>query len=311
MSPPATPALAATSSKGAVAAVVIQPVGLSLTGDEQVEPAVIIVIGPGRRIGIDRLQQAGFGSHVGEAAIAVIAQQRGPDRVRKPSAARDEDVEAAVVVVVGLIADQAAELVGHAVPFYCGPRRCRPPCFGRTTWGGRGPSQVTARSSRPSLSKSSMIAPPDWLKRLTPTMWPTSRNLPMSNSEWKKRSSVIRYFGSTPDGILTQGHVGHVQEPADPEIIGKLLEILREVFDCETGTLGLGMNSGGGDGNNAGAFAPAHDAVVVFALAHGRDALGVDDRVEPILGLGVLKIEPGPGFFQHLVCADGVAVVIE
>ena len=55
-------------------------------------------------------------------------------------------------------------------------------------------------SSRPSLSKSSMIAPPAWLKRLTPTRWPTSRNLPMSNSEWKKRSRSSRNRGSTLSG---------------------------------------------------------------------------------------------------------------
>ena len=34
--------------------------------------------------------------------------------MRKPGAARDEDVHAAVVVVVGLDADQPAELVGQA-----------------------------------------------------------------------------------------------------------------------------------------------------------------------------------------------------
>ena len=44
----------------AVAAIVIQPVGLLFAGDEEVEPAVVVVIGPGGRVGVDGLEQAGF-----------------------------------------------------------------------------------------------------------------------------------------------------------------------------------------------------------------------------------------------------------
>ena len=92
----------------------IQVARLLLAGDEEVEPAIVVVVGPGRRVGIERLVQPGLGRHVGESSAAVVAEQRGPDRVRQPRAARDEQVEAAVVVVIGLVADQAAELAGHA-----------------------------------------------------------------------------------------------------------------------------------------------------------------------------------------------------
>ena len=64
----------------AVAPVVIQPVGLLLAADEQVEPAVVVVIGPGRRVGVDRVEQPGLLGDVGERAIAVVAEQAGPDR---------------------------------------------------------------------------------------------------------------------------------------------------------------------------------------------------------------------------------------
>ena len=123
----------------AVALVVIETVGLLLAADEQVEPAVVVVIGPGRGVGIDRVQQPGLLGDVGEAARRrCCASRRRPDRPGEPGPARDEDVQAAVVVVVGLIADQPAELVGHAGLLACGPRTCRPPCCGRTPSAGSG-----------------------------------------------------------------------------------------------------------------------------------------------------------------------------
>ena len=48
---------------------------------------------------------------VAECAVAVVPQQRRPDRIRKPGAPRDEEIHAAVVVVVGLDAGLASELV--------------------------------------------------------------------------------------------------------------------------------------------------------------------------------------------------------
>ena len=52
----------------AVAPVVIEAVGLALAGDEEVEPAVVVVVGPGGGVGIDRVEQAGFLGDVGEPA---------------------------------------------------------------------------------------------------------------------------------------------------------------------------------------------------------------------------------------------------
>ena len=113
-----------------------------------------------------------------------------------------------------------------------------------------------------------MIAPPAWLKRLTPAKWPMSRNLPMSNSEWKNRSRSSRNRVSTLLGIFAQGHVSKVQEPADLEVVGILGEVLGEVLDRQPGARGVGVNGGRRDRQDAGALAAAHDAVVVFAAAH-------------------------------------------
>ena len=91
--------------------------------------------------------------------------------------------------------------------------------------------QVTARSSRPSPSKSSMIAPPDWLKRFTPTLSPTSRNLPMSNSECVKRSSEIRYRGSTCSGCSPSVMWARFKSHFASRSSGNRAEILREMLD--------------------------------------------------------------------------------
>ena len=69
----------------AVAAIAIQPVGLPLAGDEQVDPAVVVVVGPGGRVGIDRVEQAGLLGDVGEAAVAVVPQQASAGRRAEPT----------------------------------------------------------------------------------------------------------------------------------------------------------------------------------------------------------------------------------
>ena len=57
----------------------------------------------------------GFAGDVVEPAGAVVLQKRGPDRASRSHApAGNEDVEPAVVVVVGLIADEPAELIGDS-----------------------------------------------------------------------------------------------------------------------------------------------------------------------------------------------------
>ena len=57
------------------------------------------------------MQQARLGRHVGKHAGAVVSQQRRSDRVFEPGTTRDENIQMAVVVVIGLNAEQSTQLL--------------------------------------------------------------------------------------------------------------------------------------------------------------------------------------------------------
>ena len=103
-----------------------------------------------------------------------------------------------------------------------------------------GSNDVVARSSRPSLSKSSMTAPPAMLNRLTFARWPMSRNFPMSNSDLRNGSIEIQVPRIDLRRVFAQRHVGHVQQPADILIVRKLLQILGEMPDRQAGAGRIG-----------------------------------------------------------------------
>ena len=86
-----------------------------------------------------------------------------------------------------------------------------------------------------------------------------------------------------PSGVFTEGHVGHVEQPADPQVVGKLLEVLGEMLDRQPRTGRVGVHRGGGDRQDARALAPAHDAVLVLAAPQGRDSLNEDCRRQGLL----------------------------
>ena len=79
-----------------------------------------------------------------------------------------------------------------------------------------------ARSSRPSLSKSSITAPPAMLKRLTPAECADVAEL--ADVEFRLEEMIERDQEPRVDlvGIFAQGHVGEVEQPADGEVVGKL-----------------------------------------------------------------------------------------
>ena len=117
-----------------VAAVVIQAVGLVFAEDEDVEPAVVVVVRPARRRGIDRTLQPRLLRDVAEFAVAVVPQQALWHRQGKPRAARDEQVHPAVVVVIGLDQVLAPQLLRQAGRLGSGPRRCRRRRCGSRPW---------------------------------------------------------------------------------------------------------------------------------------------------------------------------------
>ena len=79
----------------------------------------------------------------------------------------------------------------------------------------------------------------------------------MSNSDCAKRSSEIRIPGVDLAGVLAQGHVGQVEQPADLEVVGEPLEVLGEMPDRQPGAVGLGVDGGRRDRQDA-ELSPRH-----------------------------------------------------
>ena len=100
--------------EGAVPTVAEERGRALFVADEEVEPAVVVVIGPDRGMGAtDGAAEARLGGDVGERPVAVVAQQ-GVAHRELPAAAHHEEVEPAVVVVVGLHDVDAADVAAQA-----------------------------------------------------------------------------------------------------------------------------------------------------------------------------------------------------
>ena len=85
--------------------------GGGLVAHEQVEPAVVVEVGPGSRLRWVQSEQSSRLGYVGEGTVALIAQQRvGMEAVgAKPAAAQDQHIGEAVVVKVRLHGVEAAD----------------------------------------------------------------------------------------------------------------------------------------------------------------------------------------------------------
>ena len=100
----------------------------------------------------------------------------------------------------------------------------------------------------------------------------------MSNSEFVEPIQRDQEPRIDLVGIFAQGHVGQVEQPADLEVVGELLEILGEMLDRQPRAGRVGVDGGRRDGQDARAFPPAQDAILVLAAAQGRHALKVIER---------------------------------
>src|SRR4051794_38439946 len=100
--------------EGAIALIVKKLAGPALISDEQVKISIIVHISPnGRLRGREWIFQASRARDVDEASMAIVVEQRSPDR-KLPSTTHDENVGAAIVVVIGLVDVEAAELIEKA-----------------------------------------------------------------------------------------------------------------------------------------------------------------------------------------------------
>ena len=117
--------------------------------------------------------------------------------------------------------------------------------------------------------------------------------------------------GIDPVGVFRQGHVGQIQQPADLQVVGELLEILGEMADGQAGARRLRVHGRTGDGKDAGAIAQAHEAILVLAAPQGHDPLEVDHGAEGRLGQQPVPFDERPEFLQHLVRPLGLALVAQ
>src|SRR3990172_2865920 len=86
--------------------------GRGLIPDEQIEPPIVVVIGPSRRMRRVERKNAGFFGNVGESSIAVVAQERIGMKtlLHQPSTAQHEYVRSAVIVIVTVTDIESAHL---------------------------------------------------------------------------------------------------------------------------------------------------------------------------------------------------------
>ena len=138
-----------------------------------------------------------------------------------------------------------------------------------------------------------------------PTRWPTSRNWPMSNSDFVQASSRIRKRGSTLCGCSPSVMWARLSSQRTSRSSGNCSRYSVKCSIASREPSGFGVDGGGRDREDAGALAAAHDAVLGLAAAQRGHAPIVDDGVEPVLrGLG-RGVGERLGFLQHRVCPLG------
>ncbi len=253
--------------KASIAPVVIEPMRLALAADEEVEPAVVVVIDPGRGVGIDRCYETRFGRDIGESTLAVIAQEARPDGVRKPRPPGNEEVQAAVVVVIGLIADQAAELACDPGPLALVLERSISSVAvvrHRLRWIDRRDGQVEQ-----AIAVEVVHDRPTGL--IEPVHSHDRANVAKLADVKFRAKKTVKYEPVAridPLRIFAQRHVGQVQEPLDSQIVGKSRKIFGEVLDRPPRAGRVSMNGCRQNRKNARALTPAHDAIVIFAAPY-------------------------------------------
>ena len=96
--------LLADIGERAVAVVVIQNV-LAEVGDEQIVPAVVVIVADANALSPSRVRDAGLRGHVGEGAVAIIAKQMrsrfaAGGKALEPRSVHQKDIEPSVIVVI-------------------------------------------------------------------------------------------------------------------------------------------------------------------------------------------------------------------
>ena len=195
--------------------------------------------------------------------------------MRNPCSAHDENIEASIVVVIGLQTVQSAEL----------PRQ--PRLVG--LFGKFSVSQIAEKchlagriKSRNDQIKQSILVkivhdrPP---RLIQPIDADQVSDIPKSADIELGVHIVIQWnpeAGGELNGVFSQRQVSQIQQPANLEIFRKLLEVLREVSNGEPRTFGVGMSCRFIDRKNARAFTSTENTVFILSLTQGSDPLQED-----------------------------------
>ena len=105
--------------------------------------------------------------------------------------------------------------------------------------------------------------------------------------------------------------MSQVEQPADLEVVGELLQVLGEMLDRQARARRVGVNGGRCDGQDARAFPPAHDAIVVLTTTQRSDPLEVDDREEVFPPQTVIPLDQRPYFLEDFVAPVRLAFALE
>ncbi len=293
-----------------ITVVMVEAIGLLFAADEQVEPAVVVVVGPGGRIGVDRIEQAGFLGDIAEFASAFVAQQRRPDGMAKPGPARNEDVHSAVIIVVGLVADQPAKLIGDSGLLGTVVKRRIALVAVVSHW------RTGVERAHHDVEQAVIVEVfHDRSAGLVETIHAgeVAHVAELANIEF--RIEEARDIEPEPRiyliWVLAERHVCEIQQPADLEIVGELAEVFREMLDCEPRAGGIGVHGRGGYRQDAGTFAAAHDAVVVFTTPQGRYTLAINHRCQHGPRQPLVATDERAEVFKYLIALFGLAFVVE
>ena len=272
----------------AVVLVAIEAARRQLVADVEVDPAVVVVVGPRRRVRREHaVGEAGGLGHVGEYAVTVVAQQRVAHR-NLPAAAVDEQVEIAVVVVVGVAGVQAAELGSE-------PGRLGAILEGAVALVAKEPRRravVDRRQHDVEQAVAVEIVDDRAAGRAVGAdahgarhvREPRRRDL---GAEQIGRQTMLRGHGV---GMLAEQHRRQVQQPACLEVGGLAIGELREHAEGRGSARDVVVPAAGAQREQAPIRVGHHQAVVDLALAHRGDA---DRFVEQAPALRQIRVVGG------------------
>ena len=219
-------------------------------------------------------------------AVAVVPQQTLPDRRVEPRAPRDEEIHASVIVEIGLDQVLAAQLLEQ--PGLLGPLLERAVALVSVeSHGHRG-----IKGRRGEIEQAVVIEvfhdrAAGHVESVDLGQMADVTELADVEFGFEEMIDRDQEPGIDLGRILTQSHVGHVQQPAHVVIIGELLEILGEVADGQTRTRGRSVWTAAGAIGRMHELSPRH--MTQLSVSPRRSAVTpwkIDERVKTLLPPG-------------------------